>query len=315
VTTLETRPYGKTGENVSIIGLGGLALNQESLSDGVATVRRALELGVTYFDTAPAYGDGASQAIMGEALEGRSEQYMLATKLGHFADPTHFRSPAALQAQLRDNLRLLRRDSVDTLQVHEADWQSWWSDDASRRVISPDLQYDFHTAPILDVLQEAKDRGQCRFVGITGNTAEETARVLRYVEVDAFLVAFQYNLIWRDAHTKAFPIAREKEVAIILGGVFQNGQLAKVYPELLASPPQWMTPQLRECFERLYALQSDCGLPLIELAIRYVLSDPTPATILVGAATPAELEESVAAAHAGPLPDDLHQAVEEVGLP
>ena len=118
---IETRPFGTTGERVTILGLGGAGLAQSCFDDGVATVRRALELGVTYFDTSPMYGNGLSQAIYGEALQGRSEQYVLATKVGHFARPERFRSPEAVRAQLEESLLILRRKSGDVLQVHESD--------------------------------------------------------------------------------------------------------------------------------------------------------------------------------------------------
>ena len=108
---IEKHPYGNTGERVTVVGLGGAGLGKYSFTDGVATVRRALELGVTYFDTSPAYG--LSQAILGEALEDRSEEYLLATKIGHLAAPARFRSPDGLRVQLEENLRMLRRSSVD----------------------------------------------------------------------------------------------------------------------------------------------------------------------------------------------------------
>lgn len=125
---LETRPYGKTGDHAAVLGLGGTSLNKHSFEMGVSTVHRALELGVTYFDTSPLYGNGMSQAILGEALQGRSEEYVLATKVGHMGSPARFRSYDALRAQFDENLRLLRRDSVDTLQSHESDWPQWWTD-------------------------------------------------------------------------------------------------------------------------------------------------------------------------------------------
>ena len=85
--TLERRPYGRTGEQVTVIGLGGGYLDKHSLAHGIATVHRALELGINYFDTAPVYGQGASQVILGNALEGRTEPYLLATKIGFLAEP------------------------------------------------------------------------------------------------------------------------------------------------------------------------------------------------------------------------------------
>lgn len=311
---LESRAYGKTGEHVTVIGLGGACLNQQSHTDGVATVRRALELGVTYFDTAPAYGRGASQVILGEALEGRTERYLLATKLGYLSTPAAFRSPDTLRAQFWENLRALRRDSVDVLQVHLAELACWWEDGAPPdQILRLDEHYDFANAPAMQVLREARAQGRCRFIGITADHAEELAYVLRHVEVDAFLVAYDYNLLFRRARRSALPLAREKGVAYIAAGIFKPG-LNAVHPEWLSSPPSWMTPDLQQRFARLYDIQRSCGLSIVTLSVRYLVNDPSISTILVGASTPSELEESVAAAQAGPLSLDLHQAIEALGV-
>jgi aryl-alcohol dehydrogenase-like predicted oxidoreductase len=315
MAALESRPFGRTGERVTAIGLGGAPLGKLSHADGVATVRRALELGITYFDTAPMYGGGASQLILGEALDGRTESYLLATKLGHLASSGDFRSADALRAQLNDNLRRLRRDYVDVLQIHDANWHCWWSDETRpEEAMLGDIEYDFTDAPVLQVLREAKAAGLCRFTGITGNNADAMARVLEGVDVDTCLVAFNYDLIRRRTRREALPLARKRGVALILGGVFQNGRLVEIHPEWPSSPPDWITPELRDPVGRLYTLQRDCGLSLVTLAIRYLMADPDVATILVGAATPAELEESVAAAQEGPLSTELHQAVDALGL-
>ena len=93
---LEQRSFGRTGEKVSVIGLGGAALDKHSYELGVATVKHALDLGVTYFDTSPAYGErspegrwlagGISQLIMGEGLDG--------TTRPHFPGQSHFTEQA-----------------------------------------------------------------------------------------------------------------------------------------------------------------------------------------------------------------------------
>ena len=178
---LETHPYGKTGEEVTVVGLGGGGLYKHSFAEGVATVRRALELGVTYFDTSPEYGGGMSHAILRDALDGRSEKYLLATKMSIGA-PSRARSHDALRAQLDETLRLLARDAVDTLQVHHVDKHSWWTDTPPRQSDVPlDPDYDFAGAPVMEVLRDAKVEGLCRFIGITQNSFEGVARVLRNV--------------------------------------------------------------------------------------------------------------------------------------
>ena len=82
---MEHRPYGQTGKKASIIGLGGAYLTASSFADGVATVHKALDLGITYFDTSPMYCSGVSQAVLGEGLKDKKDGYLLATKLGYFS--------------------------------------------------------------------------------------------------------------------------------------------------------------------------------------------------------------------------------------
>ena len=319
MSRLEQRPFGRTGEQVTAISLGGVGLPRVSFADGVATVHRALELGINYLDTAPLYSRGLAQAILGVALEGRQEPHLLATKLGHLAQPSRFRSPDALHTQFEENLRLLRRDSVDVLMVHEADQHHWWADEPSDSpLVDLETEYDVANAPVMQVLREVQAAGQCRYIGITGNSPDHLAHVLRAAEMDACLSAFNYGAIHRGIRRQLLPAAGERDVAVLLGGVFRQGRLVAIRPEWLQTPPSWpdwMTPEEQRRVVRLAALQQESGLSLVTLTLRYVVADRSIATILVGAATPAEIEESVAAVQAGPLAPDLHQAVEALGLP
>ena len=316
---LEQRPFGRTGERVTAISLGGVGLPRVSFADGVATVHRALELGINYLDTAPLYSRGLAQAILGVALEGRQEPHLLATKLGHLAQPSRFRSPDALHTQFEENLRLLRRDSVDVLMVHEADQHHWWSDAPSGSpLVDLETEYDVANAPVMQVLREMQAAGKCRYIGITGNTPDHLAHILRAADVDTCLSAFNYGAIDRGIRRQLLPAAGERGVAVLLGGVFRQGRLVVIRPEWLQTPPRWpdwMTPEMQRRVARLIPLQQESGLSLTTLTLRYLVADRSIATILVGAATPAEIEESVAAVQAGPLAPDLHRAVEALGLP
>ena len=310
---MELRDYGKTGAKASAIGLGGAFLTHRSFADGVATVHKALDLGITYFDTSPMYCRGASQAVLGEALDGVAGDFLLATKLGYFAEPSRFHSREALITQFEENLRLLRRDRVDTLQLHEADFHHWWSDDESHKGhIQSERDYAFDEAPALAALRELKASGRCRFIGISGNTADHMSRVLQNITVDTFLLAFNYDLLRRGAR-QALPLAGERGIAKLIGAIFQRG-LSRPQPELLDDPPNWMTAGLTESYRRIYALQKESGLTLAALGVRYMLAQDEPDTIIIGAAGPDEIEECVQAAEQGPLPDDLHAAIAAINM-
>ena len=316
---LEQRHLGKSAATTTALGLGCGNIAKHSFSTGVATVQRALELGVRYFDTAPLYGRGLSQAILGEALQDRTEEYLLATKVGRFRTPQHFRSIDAIRAQLDENLRLLRRTEVDVLQIHEADWHAWWSEaphEGEGNNVQCDIDYDFAAAPVMRLLRETKEQGRCKAIGVTGNSAADTAFVLRHVDVDTYLLAFNYNPVIREARSESLPLAREKGVAMILGGVLTRGALTAKNEELFsASPPKWMTAEIGERLRGLYKIHDDTGMSLPALAVRFLIADPAVTTVLIGAATPEEIEENVEAASAGPLPSDIHQAIEDLAKP
>jgi L-galactose dehydrogenase len=310
---MQQRPYGKTGEQTSIIGLGGAYLTASSFADGVATVHKAIDLGVTYFDTSPMYCNGVSQAVLGEGLKDKKDGYLLATKLGYFKNPSRFHSPEALVTQYEENLRLLRRDYVDTLQLHEADFHHWWSTDTTHTGrLNPDIEYSFNNAPALQTLRQLQKEERCRFIGISGNTADNMSRVLKDVDVNTFLLAFNYDLIRRGAR-QALPIAKEKGCVGMIGAIFARN-LAVTNPKILESPPNWMTPELLENYKKIFALQAESGMSLATLGVRFMVGQSEMDTIIIGAKTPAEIEECVKATEQGPLPTDLAQEIETLGV-
>lgn len=313
-TSLPLRDFGPDGLRTTGLGQGGAVIDRSSAADGVATVRAALDAGIRYFDTSPGYCDNESQTIFGQGLRGAGDDVVVATKVGYFEDPMDFRRPDAIARQIEDNLQRLGRDRVDLLQVHEANWSAWWKDGGGRTRISAAESYDFAGAPVFEALRRAKERGLCRYIGITGNVASEMSRVLRNVDPDTFLMAYNYDLVLRTAEAEAIPLAVEKKAVVILGAIFYAGRLVAPHPEWLESPPEWMDAELQARFRELYAIQRDSGLSLVELSVRFALAQPDASVVLVGTKTPAETMESVRAAEAGALPADLQRRIEALGL-
>jgi D-threo-aldose 1-dehydrogenase len=279
----------------------------------IETVRRAHELGIRYFDTSPLYRSGASQAILGEALAGLLEPPFLATKVGHFRQAGHFRSVEALLVQLQENLRLLRRDSVDLLQIHEADWDHWWTD---RSTLAPcvlfDLEasHDFARAPVIQFLREAKDRGLCRRVGITGNNARHLGRLIQELDgLDSVLVAYNYAPLNVSAREFVILPAAAKGLAVIVAGIFT---FVHRIPAGWRTEGTYFGPHADRQLAQLQELQRGCGIPMEELAVRFAAADERISTLLVGACHPAEIEQNVASFLKGKLPADLQSAVEAI---
>jgi aryl-alcohol dehydrogenase-like predicted oxidoreductase len=146
------RPLGRTGEQVSIIGVGGYHLGtMGSVETAVRLVQEAVDAGVTFFDNAWEYNDHRSEEWMGLGLQGRRDKVFLMTKVC-----THGRDKKVAMQQLEESLTRLRTDHLDLWQVHEVIYES-----------DPDLH--FAKGGVIEVLDEAKKQGKVRFVGFTGH--------------------------------------------------------------------------------------------------------------------------------------------------
>lgn len=313
MSELSTRPFGSTSLVLPGLAMGGGFVRFEGFDRSIATVHRAHDLGIRYFDTSVMYRDGASQPILGEALADPARPHFLSTKIGYFREARHFRSVEAMHVQLRENLRLLRRDQVDLLQVHEADWSGWWHEPSGadpRGLFGLEEGIDFANAPVVQFLREAKERGLCRFIGMTSNHTRHLTRVIEAVEdLDAALIAYNYTPLNLSARDTLLPAAAARGMAVIVAGLFTF-----VY----RLPPGWATEGsylgARSDLQlaALQKLQAESGLSMAELALRFVAADQDLASILVGAGNPAEIEQNVAAYSRGPLPSDLHAAIETI---
>jgi aryl-alcohol dehydrogenase-like predicted oxidoreductase len=299
------RVLGRTGLRVRCLGMGGAFITSRASPDRAAAhraIRRALDLGVNYLDTAPSYAD--SEEVLGEALRGvPADAYFLATKLGGRPQPFDPRDTRALRASVEASLRLLGRDYLDVLLVHEPDrpgQYDWWTD------------WDRFEGPVNDLLAELKEAGVIRFTGLGGTTAYELAHVMATGRYDVVLTAFNYSLLWREAAIAVLPEAQRQQMGVIAGSPLQQGALARRYDEEVAAGARWFSPPRREQYRRLYALADEAGLSLPEIGIRFVLSNPDVSLTLMGARSVAEVEENVRAAEQGPLPADLLARLQEL---
>ena len=320
---LEQRPFGRTGERVSVIGLGGAALYKHSYELGLATVKHALDLGVNYFDTSPAYGradaagrwadQGMSQVIMGEGLAGTSQPHLLATKLNTF------RTLEDCRAELRGSLQALRRDRVDVLLGHSIQQaRAWIPDAADGQRLDLDAEIDFENTPLMQTLREAKAQGACRYIGLSADQSKPLAHVLNRVELDMCLSANEYTLLDRRSPRIVAPVVRAQGIAYVVGGIFRGADPAapgEASPFQLGRVGPLSQAGAVFADARLIQLAQTTGISIAALTVRFLLADREVATILVGASTPEELEESVVAAQAGPLPPDLQQTLEALSTP
>lgn len=127
------------------------------------------------------------------------------------------------------------------------------------------------------------------------------------------LTAYNYSLLWREAALEVIPAAKAQNMGIVIGSPLQQGALARRYDDAINNPRVWWLSQSRrEQFRRLYRLVDESGIPLPEMGIRFVLSNPDVDCVLMGARSTAEAEQNIAAAEKGPLPADILKRLEEI---
>ncbi|MCS6860171.1 MAG: aldo/keto reductase [Abditibacteriales bacterium] len=296
---MQYRRFGKTGWQVSEIGLGGAwfyGRPEEGLkpvSYGVRVVERALELGVNYFDTAPLYGRGRSEEVLGVALQGVTEPHYLATKVGYYPEPFDYTRDTIWRG-FEASLKRLKRDRVDLLQIHEAEMAGW--------------EGIFGKGRALETLLEIQAQGLAQHLGLTGSDLTLMSNVLR--ETDAFvsvLTFCKYDLLTQEAKQELVPTAAERDIAIIAASPLHAGLLG-------ARRDEWRNigrfAELYEKQERIEALLADQPEDIPRLALRYLLSDPRISIVLSGAASVAELEAAVSVSDGAYLSPELIERIE-----
>ena len=160
---MQYNSLGRSGLNVSRVGFGGGGIGQvwgaTTRDEAVRAVHRALDLGINYFDVAPAYGNGKAEEALGIALEGRSEEVIIGTKVRVPGDDLA-NATAAVQRSMETSLRLLKRDSVDILHVHNRFTEN-------RGDVPNSLSADDVMGPVLEAYQAVQQAGKTRFIGLS----------------------------------------------------------------------------------------------------------------------------------------------------
>ncbi|MDP6116485.1 MAG: aldo/keto reductase [Planctomycetota bacterium] len=291
------RRFGKTEWQVSEIGMGGswfYGRPEYGLlppEHGIAIIERAFELGINYFDTAPLYGKGRSEKIVGMALKDETRPYYLATKVGYFPEPFDYTRDTVWRG-FEDSLERLNRDSVDLIQIHEAEQAGW--------------DGIFGKGMCLQALHEMKEQGLVKEIGLTGSDLDLMTDALKTGEFVSVITFLKYDMLVQTAKEKLIPTAIENDVAIILASPLHAGLLG-------SKRDQWLEKRftgLRPKVERIEALLADQNQPISQLGLRYLLADANVSLLLSGVSSIEELEDSAAASASGPLPQSLVETIE-----
>lgn len=296
---MEYRSFGKTGWRVSEIGLGGSwfygrsEMGLKPVSHGVSVVQRALELGINYFDTAPLYGKGRSEEVLGEALRGVIEPYYLATKVGYYPEPFNYTRDDVWRG-IDASLKRLKRDHLHLLQLHESEQAGW--------------EGIFGKGRALEAMLEAKEQGIADEVGLTGSDLDLMARVLEETDVFVSVITFlKYDLLTQEARDKLIPTAVDREVAVICASPLHGGLLGSTRDRWVQRERfSELHPRLRQ-IESLLENEEE---PIERIGLRYLLSDPRVSLVLSGVQDIAELEASCSVSDSRHLDAGLIEAIE-----
>jgi len=208
--SIPKRTLGKTGEQVSIYGLGGLFTPSmaDRHEDAVEIVNRAIDLGVTYIDTSAMYGTGASELNIGTVMRERRDEVFLASK-------SHDYTYDGTMALIQQSLRRLQTDHLDLYQHHLL----------GRLGQLEDLQQENSAR---QAFEELRDRGTIRYIGVTGHSAKVLADALEDYPYDTALITLNpAGAVMDDIEhlERFFRVAQEREVGVIAMKLFERGDL------------------------------------------------------------------------------------------
>ncbi len=301
---MKMRKLGPNGPEVSAIGLGCMGMSAfyggADEAQSISVIHRALDLGVTLFDTAEMYGPHTNEALVGKALKDRRDQAFIATKFGinYNADRSRLStdgSPANVRRAIEGSLKRLGVDHVDLYYLHRVD---------------PDTPIEATVGAMAELVKE----GKVRFLGLS----EAAPDTLRKAHATHPITALQteYSLWSREPEDELFAVTRELGVGFVpyspLGRGFLSGEIKSVddldADDFRRSNPRFMGENFQknlDLVEAVKAIAADKGVTAAQLALAWVLAQGDDLIPIPGTRRIATLEQNVAATDLVLSSDDL----------
>jgi aryl-alcohol dehydrogenase-like predicted oxidoreductase len=296
---------------------GGSGWRDSSDKESIATIHRAIECGITFFDTAPVYGFGGSESLLGEALRGRRDRITLASKCGLLWDShrTIIRCLAAtaVRNDIEDSLRRLRTDHLDLLQLH-------WPD---------------HNTPLEEtaaVLEEFLKAGKIRYLGVTNFSVADTERLSGMLPISSYQglynafernpTGYHHEVLEYRTEKEILPLCQKKGLAFFPYSPLFQGLLTDDFPftdGLPSSDVRSQNPKLNgaqlarnvKARTALKAVAERAGMSLTHLALAWLTNNSAVTSVICGAQRPAQIEQNAAAGDIT-LPDTVRKEIAEV---
>jgi aryl-alcohol dehydrogenase-like predicted oxidoreductase len=299
--TQNVRQLGSTDLYIGPLGFGARAaggadwpggLGSQDDRDSIAAIRRAVELGMNWIDTAPVYGLGHSEEVVGQAIKGLFRRPYIFTKCGAIWDENrnvqNSLRAESIRREVEGSLSRLGVDAIDLYQIHfpvpDADIEAAWS-----------------------TLAALQKEGKVRHIGVTNFDVAQLRRIEAIAPVAS--VQVQYSLVKREVEEEILPYAREHNIGVLAYQPLFSGLLTgKLTRERVASfsendwrrtDPEFQEPQLTrnlDLVELLRSIAEKRGRTAGEVAIAWVLRDPTITGTIIGGRTPEQVEGTAGAA-------------------
>jgi len=311
----DTVEIGRTDLRVTRLGLGGVALSgappatdphvASPESEAVALIRRSLDLGLNYLDTAPMYGVGHSERRYGQALHGiPRDRYVLSTKVGRVLRPGAEGQTTWAFDFSREGARASFESSLDRLGIERIDIVF---------VHDPDEHYEAALAGAFPVLRELRADGRIRAIGAGMNQWQMELAFAREGYNDCFLLAGRYTLLDQTALPEFLPYCLEHHISVVAGGPYNSGILA-VGPRAGATfNYRAAPPEVMDKAARIAQVCERHRVPLKAAALQFILAHPAIASVIPGARSVAEVEENARMVELA-IPGELWAELKEARL-
>ena len=306
---MQQRTLGQQGLTVSALGYGAMGITlgygPSDEQQGIAAIRRAHELGVTFFDTAERYGWGENEKVLGRAIKDFRDEVVIASKFGLTPDRGPDSRPEHIREVIDNSLKNLGVDYVDLYYQHRVD----------------------PTVPIEDVAATVKefiDAGKVKYFGLceVGPNTIRRAHAVQSVSV----VQIEYSLFAREVE-ELFPVLADLGIGLVpysplargflTGGVMPSDQYASTDFRSMEDLFPWWVPgnfeKNYEIVEKLTAIATGKGATLSQLALAWLLAQGDHIVPIPGSRNPQRVEENVAAAQLTLTSDDHSAIVDAIG--
>lgn len=299
---MNLRPFGNTGMNVSEIGLGAWQLANpdwgvNDKSEALRIVQKSLDAGCNFFDTAPGYGRGRSEELLGEGLKSVRKGVIICTKFGHTAEGETNFSTEAIRPSLEASMKRLQTDYLDIVLMHNP----------------PREMMDGRIASQYDEFEELKAEGIIRAYGVSLDWREEVELVIDTTKSQALEIFF--NALYQEP-LPAFQKAQENGAGIIIKVPLDSGWLSGRYrkghnfEDIRKRWPPEVVERRSELVEQFAKLVPQ-GTSMAQAALQFILAQPQVSTIIPGAKSVQQALDNFAAAEKQLAPDVI-QAIHDL---